>query len=722
MPRRDEVRSRRVLAIWLPRWPVQRRLLERPELRDVPVFVCRRGRRGTLSVVSWAWAMPPRGTSGQRSPGAGRGAGRGTHIPPGTTLAEAMAVLALSHGSRACHVAVVDHDDPAADRAALVQVARWCRRFSPTCGLEMPDAPPHSAASAAESPLPECIHLDITGTASFFGGEAALARTVVWTLAARGLHARAAIADTASAARAAARHTDLVPCLSVETATHGPAPLDERRVVRRQAVPKDGAPVPSTDVSDVSRAARQPRSRLWWKPSHRKRRWAVVPPGETASVLADLPVSALQLDRDTLVLLRELGIESIGAMLRLPADRLAARFPPQVARCRARLLGTLAEPWARLTGQTSARLPADAANTTDDELPRVIEAFDVPVALDDLGEQALVAVVERLLETCVVPLAARGEGVLSLQVRLEGCVGRAPTVIDVGLFRPSCSIPHLVDLVRLRLGRCRPPRELAAIAVEVVAAGAALCRQRSLFTADTAAGDGETAESQAVAVGMLLDRLCGRLGRSAVFVPCAVADPQPEHAWAATSPMELAAAATTRTASQSGRPIRGTGRSSRRPAARAVAVQRRDDAAGAMRGGTTIGSGDGPRSRDWNGPAGGRRPIWMPLRPVPLELPRRTALVPLRESVPSRLEPSTACIAERAPIAASCVGPPTCFWLHDRWHHVAHAHGPERIETAWWRGPTVRRDYYVVETESGERFWLFTCRRNGRWFLHGIFA
>ena len=40
-------------------------------------------------------------------------------------------------------------------------------------------------------------------TAGFFGGEAALVRTVVWTLAARGLHARVAIADTASAARAA---------------------------------------------------------------------------------------------------------------------------------------------------------------------------------------------------------------------------------------------------------------------------------------------------------------------------------------------------------------------------------------------------------------------------------------------------------------------------------------------------------------------------------------
>ncbi len=715
MPRRDEIRSRRVLAIWLPRWPVQRRLLERPELRDVPVFVCRRGRRGTLSVVSWAWALPPRGASGRRGPGGGRGA----HIPPGMTLAEAMAVLALSHGSRACHVAVVDHDDPAADRAALVQVARWCRRFSPTCGLEMPACTAPSAT--AEPPLPECIHLDVTGTAGFFGGEAALARTVVWTLAARGLHARVAIADTASAARAAARHTDLVPCPSAETAIHGPALLDRRRDVSRKTASSDGAPAPSADVRT---AVRLPRSRAWWKPSHRKRRWAVVPPGEMASVLADLPVSALQLDRDTLALLRELGIESIGAMLRLPVDRLAARFPPQVARCRARLLGTLAEPWARLTARTGTGLPAGDPDTADDELPRAVETFDVPVALDDLGEQALVAVVERLLQQCVVPLAARGEGVLTLQVRLEGSIGRAPAVLDMGLFRPSCSIPHLIDLVRLRMGRCRPPRELAAIAVEVVAAGTALCRQRSLFTADTAAGDGETAESQTAAVGMLLDRLCGRLGRSAVFVPCAVADPQPEHAWVAASPLEVAAAAE----AQAVRPIRGAGRSSRRPADRAAAMPRRHGAGGAVHGAATapIGSGEMPRSRGWNGPAGGRRPIWMPLRPVPLELPRHTKPIPVPrpDSMPFHLEPAPTCSTETTPARAAGApdAPPTRFWLHDRWHRVAHAHGPERIETAWWRGPTVRRDYYVVETVSGERFWLFHCRRDGRWFLHGIFA
>ena len=36
----------RVMTIWLPRWPVQRRLVERPERRQAPLLVCRTELRG----------------------------------------------------------------------------------------------------------------------------------------------------------------------------------------------------------------------------------------------------------------------------------------------------------------------------------------------------------------------------------------------------------------------------------------------------------------------------------------------------------------------------------------------------------------------------------------------------------------------------------------------------------------------------------------------------
>jgi protein ImuB len=47
--------------------------------------------------------------------------------------------------------------------------------------------------------------------------------------------------------------------------------------------------------------------------------------------------------------------------------------------------------------------------------------------------------------------------------------------------------------------------------------------------------------------------------------------------------------------------------------------------------------------------------------------------------------------------------------------------GPERIETGWWDGGDVRRDYHVVRNPRGIRMWIFRDRRGG-WYLHGLFG
>ena len=52
--------------------------------------------------------------------------------------------------------------------------------------------------------------------------------------------------------------------------------------------------------------------------------------------------------------------------------------------------------------------------------------------------------------------------------------------------------------------------------------------------------------------------------------------------------------------------------------------------------------------------------------------------------------------------------------------------GPERIESGWWDGRDVRRDYYVAENPNGEIVWIYRDHRHGiddgEWFLHGVFA
>ncbi len=66
-------------------------------------------------------------------------------------------------------------------------------------------------------------------------------------------------------------------------------------------------------------------------------------------------------------------------------------------------------------------------------------------------------------------------------------------------------------------------------------------------------------------------------------------------------------------------------------------------------------------------------------------------------------------------------GPPISFQYQGHTYHVRRHWGPERIETAWWQGSCVRRDYYRVECTTGNRFWLFRHLTNQCWFLHGQF-
>ncbi len=48
---------------------------------------------------------------------------------------------------------------------------------------------------------------------------------------------------------------------------------------------------------------------------------------------------------------------------------------------------------------------------------------------------------------------------------------------------------------------------------------------------------------------------------------------------------------------------------------------------------------------------------------------------------------------------------------------------PERIETGWWDGGDIARDYYTATDLHGVRLWIFRERTSPhRWFLHGVFG
>ncbi|MGV3528129.1 MAG: Y-family DNA polymerase [Flavisolibacter sp.] len=71
--------------------------------------------------------------------------------------------------------------------------------------------------------------------------------------------------------------------------------------------------------------------------------------------------------------------------------------------------------------------------------------------------------------------------------------------------------------------------------------------------------------------------------------------------------------------------------------------------------------------------------------------------------------------------------PPMHFQYRGKLHKIIRADGPERIEPEWWCYENVLpRDYYRVEDEEGNRYWLFrsghyNSEQKPLWFIHGFF-
>ena len=101
-----------------------------------------------------------------------------------------------------------------------------------------------------------------------------------------------------------------------------------------------------------------------------------------------------------------------------------------------------------------------------------------------------------------------------------------------------------------------------------------------------------------------------------------------------------------------------------------------------------------------------------PTRSWRTEQPRPMQLL----SVPERIEVT-------APIPDY---PPMLFRHRGKIHKIVRADGPERIEQEWWLQQGKHRDYYRVEDEDGNRYWIFRLGhyddKGYGWFLHGYFS
>ncbi len=269
--------------------------------------------------------------------------------------------------------------------------------------------------------------------------------------------------------------------------------------------------------------------------------------------------------------------------------------------------------------------------------------------------------VQSLLVDILEGLRQRQVGALRVRCRL-GLEEHAPLELELGLFAPTTDAVHVGRLLGEGLSRRSLRSDVKSVEVTVTLTGSLGERQME-FLAGSA-----TPHAAGGHLARLLDQLSGRIGRMQVLGVKLRAEHQPELAYECfpltgqAKPLSKA-----RTPGKRSRPLA-------QPKTRTFA----------------------DRPTRWWGPA--------PTEPVrrPLEL-----------------------WATPQPIEMTCgSGEPTLERFHWRgsWYKIVRCWGPERIETGWWRGPSVRRLYYRVETERGEWWWLFQDLQDQRWFLHGVFA
>jgi protein ImuB len=392
-------------------------------------------------------------------------------------------------------------------------------------------------------------------------------------------------------------------------------------------------------------------------------------------IYSSLPIESLRVASDTSALLRQLGIETVDQLLALPREELTSRFGDE-------LLLRLDQ----LTGRGRELI----------EPQRGLPPFEVSYALEEpTGDRGvLMHVLEHLVVQLSQQLAARDQGAVVLMCLLHlpnsrpradrqppalpgvlekfaeqeppaepGAVGVHEIVpsgclpLRIGLLQPSANARQLLELIELHLENVRLPDEIDRVELRALVTGRLGERQRELF-ADRWPTDPHQ-------VALLMNRLSSRLGVERVLRAELRKSPLPERAVGWEPVVE----------SRIGDLKRRRNKETRR---------------------------QGDKGKQWksNSPC-------PPLSLSPCLPPRPLTLHPNPEAM------------EVVSVAPD--GPPQFVWMGRHRERIVGCVGPERIETLWWRGPSVRRDYYLVATESGGHLWMFRQLTDGKWFVHGIF-
>ncbi len=391
----------------------------------------------------------------------------------------------------------------------------------------------------------------------------------------------------------------------------------------------------------------------------------IVPPRDE-SVMRLLPVLALRLSAESTWILLKLGIETIGQLLQIERVQLRARLGTDLLKRLDQMSGKIDEPIVAC--QRDAEFRAE-------------KILDYPTSHRETIEVVVSRLVDRLCQEMKTQQLGGLQWVVRLVEQKIGTTVRRPVELRLNLFQPTSDKSHVMPLVAMQLEQALLPKkssvgkrrakrhrrtaiEVQCIAVEVITCVRQVARQRHLFD--------ETPGLNKEALAALINRLSSRLGVANVVSPTLRKGAQPEWSYRLRPLVDPAAV---------------------KKHLQKVVTPRRSPS---------------PAFSHVLG-----RPLKLIQPPVPVEVKRKSQILTRRVSEATTTEKEEAFLK---PISIS-----VSSHINRTVQAIRQSWGPERIETGWWRGVMVRRDYWRILTEKGQQFWVFCDLKTQQWFLHGEF-
>ncbi|MEM9970039.1 MAG: DNA polymerase Y family protein [Pseudomonadota bacterium] len=424
-------KNRRILSLWFPRLAAERCLRQDRGLPPRPFAVVGEVRNAQILLSLSAEAEQ-------------------AGLTPGQPLRDARSM---------CPELETRPQETELDTAFLTLLRRWAGKFSPWVSEERPEG----------------LTLDVTGCAHLFGGEAALLGVVEADCAALGLTVRAGIADTVGAAWALARFAGG----RAGGSRSGDDIAQEARATRSRAAKR----------RHWVKGGTAPAGAITMNPAER-----IAASGHMRTALAKLPVAALRLEEDTVVMLGRLGLRQVGDLTGQPRAALARRFGSRLVQRLDQALGL--EPEA-----VSAARP-EFTFATRLTLPEPIGLVsDISAAID------------RLLAALGDRLVAKGHG--ARRVRME-CYRSDHTMqaLEVGLTRPSADPDRIKPLLEMKIAEIDAGFGIDMIRLDAVVTEPVHAYQHRGHV--DAASDGETRLKVTPAMDDLLGRIGARIGLEAI--------------------------------------------------------------------------------------------------------------------------------------------------------------------------------------------------------------